>query len=192
MMMAVMKLSALANFCQMCEGQQQGQGRGWRSRVLHEQLYYLHNCLNQSSCSQLEFVDEALVAEQGSHCWRRHLVACGVTHSVAIKQLPLPPLPLPLPLPQRIFSHSKRFSFVSHFVSFFFRSPTFLFQINWVVREAICAGSSQLEVPASSRLLLRFFYTFFPCACFCLCCFLFSFLFFALPSVELFAHFRFC
>lgn len=98
-------------------------------------------------------------AEQGSHCWRRHLVACGVTHSVAIKQLPLPPLPLP----QRIFSHSKRFSFVSHFVSvFFFRSSTFLFQINWVVREAICAGSSRLEVPASSRLLLPFFfYTFF-------------------------------
>lgn len=105
------------------------------------------------------------VAAQGSHCWRRHLVACGVTHSVAVKQLPLPPLPLPLPLPQRIFSHSKRFSFVSHFVSFFFRSPTFLFQINWVVREAICAGSSRLEVPASSRLLLRFFYTFLFSLC---------------------------
>lgn len=72
---------------------------------------------------------------------------------------------------------------------FFFRSPTFLFQINWVVREAICAGSSRLEVPASSRLLLRFFYTFFIL---CLCCFLFPYLFFALPSVELFAHFRFC
>lgn len=41
---------------------------------------------------------------------------------------------------------------------FFFRSSTFLFQINWVVREAICAGSSRLEVPASSRLLLPFFF----------------------------------
>lgn len=132
-------------------------------------------------------------AEQGSHCWRRHLVACGVTHSVAIKQLPLPPLLLPLP--QRIFSHSKRFSFVSHFVSvfFFFVLQLFCFKLIGSLEKPFA------RVPLGLRFLLRlvfffpfFLHIFFCRACLCLYCFLFSFLFFALPSVELFAHFRFC
>lgn len=96
------------------------------------------------------------VAEQGSHCWRRHLVACGVTHSVAIKQLPLLPLPLPLPLPQRIFSHSKRFSFVSHFVSFFFVLQLFCFKLIGSLEKPFA------RVPLGLRFLLRlaFFFVF--------------------------------
>lgn len=96
------------------------------------------------------------VSEQGSHCWRRHLVACGVTHSVAIKQLPLPPLLLPLP--QRIFSHSKRFSFVSHFVSvFFFVLQLFCFKLIGSLEKPFA------RVPLGLRFLRRlvFFFPFF-------------------------------
>lgn len=153
-MMAVMKLSALANFCQMCEGHQKGgAGVGYSMSNFTTCTIALTKVaaprwsLSMKRRWQIERVAGA--AEQGSHCWRRHLVACGVTHSVAIKQLPLP---------QRIFSHSKRFSFVSHFVSvFFFVLQLFCFKLIGSLEKPFA------RVPLGLRFLLRlvFFFLFF-------------------------------
>lgn len=158
MMMAVMKLSALANFCQMCEGRREG-GVGYSMSNFTTCTIALTKVaaprwsLSMKRRSQIERVAGA--AEQGSHCWRRHLVACGVTHSVAIKQLPLP---------QRIFSHSKRFSFVSHFVSVFFVLQLFCFKLIGSLEKPFA------RVPLGLRFLLRlvlffpfFLHIFLPC-----------------------------